>query len=80
MTVGCILCAILFTCLGGTWSYAQDAAPEPAPTSNPVLKKRPLAAPATASSDASTVATETISLTVPKGTPVQVALDDEVSI
>jgi hypothetical protein len=80
MTVGRILYAVLFTCLGGTWSQAQDAAPEPAPTSNPVLEKRPLDAPATASSDASTVATETISLAVPKGTPVQVALDDEVRV
>jgi hypothetical protein len=80
MIVGRILCAVLFTCSGATSAYAQDTAPELAPASNPDPTKRPLAPPAIASADVSTVLTETISLTVPKGTPVQVALDGEVRV
>ena len=80
MIVDRILCAILFTCLGAAWTYAQDAPAAPTPASNPVLTKRPLSAPAIATSNSSAAITETIPLTVPKGTPVQVALDDEVRV
>jgi hypothetical protein len=80
MTIGRILCAVLFTCSVAAWTYAQDAPPAPTPALNPVLTKRPLSEPATASSDANAAITETIPLTVPKGTPVQVALDDEVRV
>lgn len=81
MIVGRILCAVLFTCFGAAWTYAQDTPPPAsAPASNPVLTKRPVSAPATATPDASAAITETIPLTVPKGTPVQVVLDDEVRV
>src|ERR1700676_4072707 len=81
MIVGRILCAVLFTCFGAAWTYAQDTPPPAsAPASNPVLTRRPVSAPATATSDASAAIIETIPLTVPKGTPVQVALDDEVRV
>src|ERR1700682_2898645 len=80
MIVDRILCTVLFTCFGAAWAYAQDAPPASTSASNPVLAKRPASAPATATSDASAAITETIPLTVPKGTPVQVALDDEVRV
>src|ERR1700681_127002 len=80
MIVGRVLCAVLFTGLGAAWTYAQDAPPAPAPASNPVLTKRPVSAPAVATSDASATMLETIPLTVPRGPPVQVALDDEVRV
>src|SRR6202163_1901237 len=80
MIVGRVLCAVLFTGLGAAWTYAQDAPPAPAPASNPALTKRPVSAPVTATSDTRAGITETIPLTVPKGTPVQVALDDEVRV
>jgi hypothetical protein len=70
-----ILCAVLFACVSAACIDAQDAAPAPVP--NPVLTKRP--APAT-TSDASPVVTPTIPLAVSKGTPVQVALDDEIRV
>src|SRR5712671_396103 len=70
-----ILCAVLFACVSAACMEAQDAAPAPVP--NPVLTKRP--APAI-TSDASPVVTPTIPLAVSKGTPVQVALDDEIRV
>ena len=70
-----ILCAVLFACVSAGSIDAQDTAPAPVP--NPVLTKRP--APAI-TSEASPVLTQTIPLTVLKGTPVQVALDDEVRV
>src|ERR1700694_5751482 len=81
MIVGRILCAVLFTCFGAAWTHAQDT-PPPAhgPASTPVLTKRPVSAPATATPDASAAITETIPLTVPKGTRLQVVLDDEVRV
>jgi hypothetical protein len=75
-----ILCAVLLTCSYAGWTCAQDAPPAATPPSNPVLAKRAASAPATATSDADAATTETIPLTVPKGTPVQVALDDEVRV
>src|SRR5882672_7602413 len=80
MIGGPIFSAVLFTCLCSACAYAQDAPPAPTPASDPVLRKRPPSAPANATSDASGALTETIPLTVPKGTPVQVALDDEVRV
>jgi hypothetical protein len=80
MIVDRVLCAVLFTCLGAVWTYAQDVPAAPAPASNPVLTKRPVSAATTATSDASAAIAETILLTVPKGTPVQVVLDDEVRV
>ena len=71
-----ILFAILFTCVCAASIDAQDAAPVP----NPVLMKRPSSSGAGHRSDASEVIPETISLNVPKGTAVQVALDDEVRV
>ena len=72
-----ILCAILFTCACAASIGAQEAAP----VSNPVLMKRPSPSiAARTSGDAGDVIPETISLTIPKGTPVQVALDDEVRV
>src|SRR5260370_15323747 len=68
-----ILCAVLFACVSAACVDAQDTAPALVP--NPVLTKRP--APAI-TSDASPVVTPTIPLAVSKGTPVQVALDDEI--
>jgi len=73
-----LLYAILFTCVCAASLVAQDTAP--GPVANPVLTKRPSSLTATRSSDNSAVIPETIPLTVPKGTAVQVALDDEVRI
>src|SRR6266853_4470641 len=70
-----VLCAVLFACVSAACIEAQAAAPAPVP--NPVLTKRP--APAI-TSDASPVVTPTIPLAVSKGTPVQVALDDEIRV
>jgi hypothetical protein len=90
MIIGRATCAVVFVAvlasLSAPWTYAQDvpAAPNPAP--DPVLMKRPAGAPANVSSDANAAITsvpaggETIPLTVPKGTPVQVALDAEVKV
>jgi hypothetical protein len=80
MKVGRILYPVLLTCLVVTWTYAQDSAPAPASVPNPVLTKRPVAAPETATFDAGAAIAATIPLTVPKGTPVQVVLDDEVRV
>src|ERR1700730_2025790 len=83
-------CAVVFVavlaCLSASWAYAQDAFSEPNPAPDPVLTKRPAAAPANPSSAGNEPITsyvagaETIPLTVPKGTPVQVALDAEVKV
>jgi type IV secretory pathway VirB10-like protein len=80
MIAGRILCAVLFTCLCAARTYPQDAPPPPSPPSTSVLTKRPLSAPATVTSDANGTVTGTIPLTVPQGTPVQVALDEEVRV
>ena len=73
-----ILSAILFSCICAASLSAQDAASTPVP--NPVLTKRPLSATAGAASDIGPTVTQTIPLTIVKGTPVQVALDDEVRV
>ena len=73
LSVAILICA----CAGS--AIAQADAPIPTPSSTPVLQKRP-----TTVTNAETTVTaephETISLTVPKGTPVQVALDKEVRV
>jgi hypothetical protein len=67
-----ILAAILtYACTGA--AQAQDAVSTPASSSDSMLKHRPVA-----TISAST--NETIPLTVPKGTAVQVVLDKEVRI
>src|ERR1700692_531241 len=73
-----ILSAILFSCICAASLDAQDAAPTPVP--DPVLTRRPLSANAGTASDTGATVTQTIPLTVVKGTPVQVALDDEVRV
>ncbi len=80
MTISRILSLILLTCSGAVWTYAQNSPAPPAPASDPVLKKRPVSAPAISSSEASAAIPETIPLIVPKGTPIQVALDEEVRV
>jgi type IV secretory pathway VirB10-like protein len=80
MIGGRIFCAVSFACVCSACTYAQDPPPAPTPASNAVLTKRALSAPTAAPFDASGAITETIPLTVPKGTPVQVALDDEVRV
>jgi hypothetical protein len=75
MAMGRVTTAVLLACMCAGGVKAQDAAPSPVSPSDPaidsVLTHRPTAAPA---------ASETISLMVPKGTPVQVILDQEVRL
>jgi len=72
-----LICMVVLAAACPALLWGQDATPNlppaPAPDSDPVLKHRPSAVPAPAS-------TTTITLTVAKGTPVQVALDEEVRI
>jgi len=69
-----ILPAVLL-CAGGGWAQAQEGAPPPAPSpdSHPELTHRP-------TSKEKSSAPETVALTVPKGTPLQVAVDKEVRV
>jgi hypothetical protein len=80
MIGGRIPCAVLLACWCATCTCAQDSASTPAVAPNPVLTKRPISTTATVTADASGAITEAILLTVPKGTAVQVALDDEVRV
>jgi len=73
MATGRVISAFLFTWLCASSAQAQDAVSAPAPASASTLIHTPLA-----SVNAST--NETIPLTVPKGTAVQVVLDQEVRI
>lgn len=73
MAMGRIISAVLLACVCTSCALAQDEASASAPPSDPLLIHRPFA-PA----DASTI--QTIPLTVPKGTAVQVVLDKEVRI
>jgi len=79
-----VLCAVLLSCVFGAGIHAQDAAPASPldPASNPVLIRRPEGASgSTTPGDGAVLApTPTIPLVVPKGTPVQVALDEEVRV
>ena len=76
-----IVRAVLLSCFCATYIGAQEAAPPPAPApvSNPVLRKRILI-PAGGETDGKAVETPVIGLDVPTGTPMQVALDDEVRV
>jgi hypothetical protein len=73
MAIGRALAAALLACAFATAAHAQDSAPPAAPAfaTEPVLAHRPPAAPA---------AGETITLTAPKGTPLQVILDQDVRV
>ncbi len=73
LSVAILICA----CAGS--AIAQDTHPIPTPSSTPILQKRPTTV-AKAEPTVTAEPRETISLTVPKGTPVQVALDKEVRV
>jgi hypothetical protein len=73
MATGRVISAVFLTCGWVNSAQAQDAVTAPAPASAPVLIHRP-AGGVKASTN------ETIPLTVPKGTAVQVVLDKEVRI
>ena len=68
-----VISAVFLTCVCASSARAQDAVSASAPASNSMLIHRPVVAV-----NAST--NETIPLTVPKGTAVQVVLDKEVRI
>ena len=72
MATGRVMSAVFLTCVCASLAQAQDAVSASAP-SNSMLIKRPVA-------DVNASINETISLTVPKGTAVQVVLDKEVKI
>ena len=80
MTICRILCAIFLTYLGAASTYAQDGPSAPNPAADPVLTRRPPASPGTAPSHDNTSTNEAIPLTVSKGTPVQVAVDQDVRV
>jgi hypothetical protein len=67
-----LISAVFSICVGASLARAQDAVPAPVPSSNPTLIHRPVGANASTN--------ETIPLTVPRGTAVQVVLDKEVRI
>jgi len=75
-----IIGTLWLTCSAGSWALAQDATPaEPpkvAPDSVPVLKHRPAESPEALR----VIHKETIDLTVPKGTALQIVLDEEVRV
>jgi hypothetical protein len=73
MALECLISAVFSICVCVSLARAQDAVPAPAPSPNPILIHRPVGA-----ANAST--NETIPLTVPRGTAVQVVLDKEVRI
>jgi hypothetical protein len=73
MAMGRVISAVFLTCVCANSAQAQDVVSAPAPASDSLLIHRPIAA-----FNAST--NETIPLTVPKGTAVQVVLDKEVRI
>jgi hypothetical protein len=68
-----VISAVFLTWVCASWAQAQDPVPASAPTSDSLSIHRPVAG-----INAST--NETIPLTVPKGTAVQVVLDKEVRI
>jgi hypothetical protein len=73
MATGRVISAVFLTCVCASSVQAQDAVSASAPASDSMLIHRPVAGV-----NAST--NETIPLTVPKGTAVQVVLDREVRI
>lgn len=77
--IGLISAAFLIIACAGS-ATAQDTSPASAPPANPVLQKRPAPAAMVATPDSTAAPRESVSLTVPVGTPVQVVLDQEVRI
>jgi hypothetical protein len=73
MSAGRLFSAFFLTCMCGSSVLAQDAVSPPAPASDSMLEHRPVGA-------VNGSINETIPLTVPKGTAVQVVLDKEVRI
>lgn len=73
MATGHVISAVFLICVWACSAQAQDAALASAPASNSMLIPRPDVA-------VNAPANETIPLTVPKGTAVQVVLDKEVRI
>jgi hypothetical protein len=71
MAVGRVIGAVLMVCACATCAQAQNATPPPSPASEPALARRPVETPAAA---------QTIALTLPKGTALQVTLDREVRV
>src|ERR1019366_3490510 len=69
MATGRVIFSVFLTCVFACLAQAQDAVPASEPASSTLIQ-RPAAA----------TAYETIPLTVPKGTAVQVVLDKEVRI
>jgi type IV secretory pathway VirB10-like protein len=77
MTLGRVMLTISLACACAGWAQAQEAAPPPA------AKPAPAAEPVRAQKIPETpkpLTTETIALTVAKGTPIQVALDKDVRV
>lgn len=73
MAMGRVIIAVLMLCACAGWAHAQESAPASPPDSRPALSHRQ---PATEKPPTP----ETVPLTVPKGTPLQVALDKEVRV
>jgi type IV secretory pathway VirB10-like protein len=77
MTLRRVMLTISLACACSGWAQAQEAAPAPA------TKPAPAAEPVPAQNSSETpkpLTTETIALTVVKGTPIQVALDKDVRV
>jgi hypothetical protein len=73
MAARLLISAVFLTCMFASSAQAQDAASPCTTASNPILIHRPVGA-------MNAPANETIALTVPTGTAVQVVLDEEVRI
>jgi hypothetical protein len=75
MVMGRVIISGLMLCASAGWAHAQESAPAPAPSpdSRPALTHRP-------ATTEKPPTPETVPLTVPKGTPLQVALDKEVRV
>src|SRR5437870_12509220 len=72
MAMGRVVCTGFLMCACVAWAYSQE--PAPAPTPAPSSAAAPAPAPPLANPS------QTIALTVPKGTPLQVGLDQEARV
>ncbi len=72
MAMGRVVCTGFLMCACVAWAYSQE--PAPAPTPAPSSAAAPAPAPPLANPS------QTIALTVPKGTPLQVGMDQEVRV
>src|SRR5437879_9731949 len=72
MAMGRVVCTGFLMCACVAWAYSQEPAPAPTPAPSPAAAPAPAAPLANPS--------QTIALTVPKGTPLQVGLDQEVRV